>query len=133
MPRPGTVGPVRSAFLTPRWLARHVLLVVTVVVLVRIGVWQWDKGGVQGSWQNYGYGLQWWLFAAFAVFLYVKAILDELDPSRLDEPEPRKSPVPPPAPPTPVQAAPSGEPDEEDEELAAYNRHLAWLAEKAKR
>ena len=118
---------MRSPFLSARWLARHLLLVVTLVVLVRVGIWQWSKGGASGSWQNYGYGMQWWLFAAFAVFLYVKAILDELDPSRLEPPEPREQP--------PAARLPQAPPpaDDEDDELAAYNRHLAWLAENSDR
>ncbi|HWG94124.1 MAG TPA: hypothetical protein VNU66_07875 [Mycobacteriales bacterium] len=112
-------------FLVPRWLGLHVLLAVSLVVLVRVGVWQWDKAeSGEGSWQNYGYALQWWLFAGFAVFLYVKLVLDELDPSRLEQPEqPDLPPVvqrhaPPPA-------------DDEDDELAAYNRYLRELHERS--
>jgi hypothetical protein len=54
----------------------------------RIGLWQWDKGGGDGrAWQHYGYAVQWWLFACFAVFLWVKLVLDERDPSRLEDRE----------------------------------------------
>ncbi len=115
------------AFLTPRWLGRHALLVVVVVVLARTGLWQWDKGDGDGrAWQHYGYAVQWWLFAGFAVFLWVKVVLDQLDPSRVAEREDPTLPVvvqrtaPPPA-------------DDEDDELAQYNRHLAWLAENGQR
>ena len=75
------------AFLTPRWLGLHALFVAAVVVLGRIGLWQWDKGDGDGrAWQHYGYAVQWWLFACFAVFLWVKLVLDERDPSRLEDP-----------------------------------------------
>jgi len=114
------------AFVTPRWLGLHALLVVSLLVLGRTGMWQWDKaasGG--GSWQNYGYALQWWLFAVFAVFLWVKLILDELDPTRLQKHE-QESALPPvqqPAAPAPA--------DDEDDELAAYNRYLRTLHERS--
>ena len=117
------------AFLTPRWLGLHALFAAAVVVLARIGLWQWDKGGGDGrAWQHYGYAVQWWLFAAFAVFLWVKLVLDERDPSRLEDREADDPTVP-----AVVQrqAAPPAEDD--DDELAAYNRHLAWLAEHGQR
>ena len=109
-------------FLTPRWLGLHVLLVVSVVVLARVGMWQWDRAQVgSGSWQNYGYAVQWWLFAGFAVFLWVKTVLDELDPTRT---EPTDDGLPPLVQP---QAPPPAEDD--DDELAAYNRYLRSLHE----
>lgn len=30
--------------------------------------------GGEGSWQNYGYALQWWVFAAFALFMTVRFV-----------------------------------------------------------
>ena len=118
-----------KAFLSPRWLGRHALLLVSLAVLARIGLWQWDKARSQEDWQNYGYAVQWWLFAGFAVFLWVKLVLDELDPARVQSREAEEPLLPQPdARPT---AAPVG--DGEDDELAAYNRHLAWLAENGRR
>ena len=114
-----------KAFVTPRWLAWHALLVAAVVVLFRIGLWQWDKGGSDGrAWQHYGYAVQWWLFAAFAVFLWVKLVLDELDPQRVEARRAEDPTLPPVVQP---QAPPPA--DGDDDELAAYNRHLAWLAQ----
>ncbi len=121
----GILDDVRRAFFTPRWLALHALLVVSVLVFARVGWWQWDKADRMGDWQNYGYGIQWWLFGAFAVFLWVKLVLDELDPTRL---QPRDD-----VPPMPLQPQAPPPSDEDDDELAAYNRHLAWLAEHAER
>lgn len=114
------------AFLTPRWLALHVLLVVSVLGLGRIGLWQWDRahaGG--GSWQNYGYAVQWWLFAGFAVFLYVKTVLDELDPGRTAGDDESDAPPPVVQPQAPMPA------DDEDDDLAAYNRYLRSLHEQS--
>ena len=115
------------AFLTPRWLGRHALLLLALAVLGRVGLWQWSKAaGGSGSWQNYGYAVQWWLFAGFAVFLWVKVVLDELDPSRVEARTPE-----PPAPLEQPKAAPPA--DDEDDELAAYNRYLASLDEGSRR
>lgn len=100
------------------------LLVVSVLVLGRVGLWQWRTGQGDGDWQNYGYAVQWWLFACFAVFLYVKTVLDELDPSRVEERTREPEDLPPVV---QRQAPPPAE--DEDDELAAYNRHLQWLAE----
>lgn len=113
------------AFLTPRWLALHALLVVSVLVLARVGLWQWDRAhAASGSWQNYGYAVQWWLFAGFAVFLWVKAILDELDPARGQDDEAAQLP-----PVVQPQAPPPAEDD--DDELATYNRYLRSLHERS--
>jgi len=115
-------------FLTPRWLGLHALFLAAVLALARIGLWQWDKGGSDGrAWQHYGYAVQWWLFSCFAVFLWFKLVLDERDPSRVEDREADD------ALPAVVsrQAPPPAEDD--DDELAAYNRHLAWLAEQGRR
>lgn len=113
-----------KAFLSPRWLGRHALLLLALALLGRIGLWQWDKARAQDDWQNYGYAVQWWLFAGFAVFLWVKLVLDELDPARVqpDEqplPQPDRRPV----------ARDVTVDEAEDPELAAYNAHLRRLAE----
>ncbi len=100
------------------------LLVVSVLVLGRVGLWQWRTGRGEGDWQNYGYAVQWWLFAGFAVFLYVKTVLDELDPTRVEARTREAEEVPP-----VVQRQAPPPADDEDDELAAYNRHLQWLAE----
>ncbi len=118
-----------KAFVTPRWLGWHALLLLSLALLGRIGWWQLETARAEGDWQNYGYALQWWLFGGFAVFLWVKLILDELDPTRVEDRRPEDLP--------PVlqrqASAPADDADDEDDELAAYNRRLAWLAENARR
>ena len=117
---------VWKAFVRPVWLARHALLLASLAVLGWIGLWQWDKARDAGDWQNYGYAVQWWLFAGFAVFLWVKLVLDELDPQRT---EARQETTPLPAPDLRPQAAALPVDEDEDPELAAYNAHLRRLAE----
>ena len=119
-------------FTTPRWLGLHVLLLVSLVVLGQIGMWQLEKARDGGDWQNYGYAVQWWLFAGFAVFLWAKLVLDELHPGRAEArrelAEAELADLP--ALMQPQAPAPT---DDEDDELAAYNRRLAALAERARR
>ena len=124
------MGVIRR-FATRRWLGLHALLLVSLLVLGRIGLWQLDKARDVGDWQNYGYAVQWWLFGGFAVFLWVKLVLDELDPSRVQDRQ--EAPTRPDAPfivTAPMTVAPA---DDEDDELAAYNRHLAELAQRSER
>jgi DNA-binding transcriptional regulator of glucitol operon len=139
---------VFRSLLTPRWLLLHVLFLAAAIASIFLAVWQWDRAHeAGGSFQNLGYALQWPVFGAFAVFLWVKLMRMELtdtdtqpqtdsaeppatandeqeqqEPEQAAEPAPRpkrKRPlVPPPAP--PVDA-------DEDPELAAYNAYLAEL------
>ena len=118
-------------FATRRWLGLHALLLASLLVLGRIGLWQLDKARDAGDWQNYGYAVQWWLFGGFAVFLWLKLVLDELDPSRVQDREATRTQATAPFAVTPpTAAAPT---DDEDDELASYNRHLAELAQRSKR
>lgn len=118
------------AFLTPKWLGLHALLAGSLYAFWRLGSWQWGKGEHHGSWVNSAYGVQWWLFAAFAVFLYVKLVLDELDPSRVEERD-EQAALPELPPVVQISAPPPA--DDEDDELAAYNRYLRSLHEGSQR
>lgn len=136
------IGCVLRSLLTPRWLLLHALFIVATIATGFLAVWQWDRAHeAGGSFQNLGYALQWPLFGAFTIFLWIKLIrMDfaqqrgEAEPATSDEaeegasttsavpeePERRRSRplVPPPAP--PVES-------DEDPELAEYNRYLAGL------
>lgn len=65
-------------FLTWRWCVAHLLLVAAVLVMLRLGQWQWDRANSPtGGLQNYAYALQWPLFAVFATVVYVKTMREE--------------------------------------------------------
>ena len=54
------------------------MLVVAVLVMLRLGQWQWDRANSRtGGLQNYAYALQWPLFAVFAIVVYVKTMREE--------------------------------------------------------
>ncbi len=118
--------PGGSRLLSWRWAGRGLLLTLALGVLFRIGLWQWHKAHDQGDWQNYGYAVQWWLFAAFAVFLFGKLVLDDLDPTRAAT---RAQEPAAPVDPRPVAPPPA---EDDDDELAAWNRHLARLHEQSR-
>ena len=114
-------GADRSALrrlVSPGWVGLHLVALGGFVALVGLGRWQWQRAVELDRIQNYSYALEWWLFAAFAVFLWLKTMADTLEGAPDSDVEPA------PVRPAPVAAAVE---DEGDPELAAYNRHLAAL------
>jgi hypothetical protein len=65
------------AFLTLKWLAAHLLLIVVCAAMIRLGIWQWHIGGLpRGDVRNYAYAVQWWAFTGFAIFFWARLIRD---------------------------------------------------------
>jgi DNA-binding transcriptional regulator of glucitol operon len=126
---------------TPRWLALTALALALLAVLVQAGLWQWEAARTRGGLQNYAYAVEWWLFAAFGVYVWQRMLRDAArkEPGALPEDSsaaPATAPVAPVAPvrddftPAPRVAAVEEEPDEE---LAAYNAYLARLNARTRR
>ena len=64
-------------FLTPGWVAVHVLVGAAAVAMVLLGRWQLTVSNTKHfNLQNFGYALQWWAFATFAILLWLRAIRD---------------------------------------------------------
>jgi hypothetical protein len=88
--------------LTPRWIVLHIIVLGTLPVVLWLGWWQW-RGGFQGhSLQTTGYALQWWVFAAFAILLWLRLMRDELrrqDAAAAGGPPPGAAAPPEPRPP----------------------------------
>ena len=119
-------GADRSALrrlVRPGWLVLHLVALVGFVGCVGLGRWQWQRAEELGRIQNYSYALEWWLFAAFAVFLWVKTMADSLEEPDDDLGAETEQAVA--LPPVTEQD------DEDDPELAAYNRHLRELHARA--
>jgi hypothetical protein len=118
---------VLRLLVSPRWLVRHLLLVAAVVICWLFGRWQLGRAIDRHSVLNWSYAVEWFLFAAFAVLTWGWFLRDELrGPQADDELTPED-----------VLAVPQrvAEPvsDEDDPELAAYNRMLAELHRKESR
>jgi hypothetical protein len=138
---------VRQLILSPRWIVWHLLTLGAMVTCGWLAVWQWQRAGsAMGSALNVGYGLQWPIFAVFFGVMWWRML--RMEAAKLQEaqsepdvapaervPGPRTAaPLPATAPdapspfgPRPRSAAPPVT-DENDPELAAYNRMLAQLA-----
>jgi len=126
---------VRRVF-TPKWCLAHLVLVAAVLVMLRLGLWQWHRAeSPTGGLQNYAYALQWPLFAIFAIVVYVKTMLEDTrHDSTTGRHQPRARALP------PEQAGVMRQPgvrvgvatgpiqiDEDDEETLAWNARLAAL------
>src|SRR3954471_5379378 len=97
--------------------------------MLRLGCVQWHRANSgSGGIQNYAYAFQWPLFAAFAIFLWVRTMHEELHRPGASRGRPRADPRLPAQPvsrsggvvvgissPTPAEAA------DQDPELAAWN------------
>ncbi|HKN96025.1 MAG TPA: hypothetical protein VJX10_02815 [Pseudonocardiaceae bacterium] len=119
--------------------------VLAVVGGALLAWWQWTRyESASGTLQNLGYVLQWPLFGVFPGFMFWRIHRSarrerELDRER-EIPAQRGTPEPEPAEPTTVdprltyvQNRTSHLVAEEDQELLAYNRYLAQLADREQR
>jgi hypothetical protein len=110
-------------FFTPGWLGLHLIAVLLIGAFLLAGWWQLVRAQ-GGNLQSWAYVIEWPLFAVFVVAMWIRMVRDELNG---DERPPGQEAAP---------LAERGVPpydDEDDEELAAYNRRLARLSDEASR
>lgn len=112
-----------SLLVSPRWLWRHLLLATALAVCGVAFRWQLGRALDRHSVLNWSYAIEWGLFGAFSLLTWGWFLRDDL---RGESDEDPRGPL------EPVQRTVI-EPvtDEEDPELAAYNRMLAELHRKA--
>jgi hypothetical protein len=101
----------------------HALALAGVAVCLLAGRWQYERA-TAGNMLSWAYTVQWPLFALFVVFLWARAVRDARGEGER-APRPAQPPLRAPAARMPVPAPVT---DEDDPELAQYNRMLAWLA-----
>src|SRR3954469_16186335 len=112
-----------------RLVARRAGIVALCVLSLAAGVglawWQWQRfESANGTFQNLGYVLQWPLFGLFPAFMFwrIRQLKHKAE-AQAEEPVREQPEVPAPRPlPDAVKAD-----QDEDEELAAYNRYLREL------
>ena len=123
--------------LRPKWWLLHVGMVAAVLVMLRLGLWQWHRAtSPSGGIQNYAYAVQWPIFAVFAIVLWVRTLVDEVrHPREATEGDgrPNHHLVMPEAeilrqPGVVVGvSAPGNLPEDDDPEVVAWNARLAAL------
>jgi hypothetical protein len=103
------------------------LCAVSLAACVGLAWWQWQRfESANGTWQNLGYVLQWPLFGLFPAFMFWRLrSLRRRPPAEQPPAHPPLLPRPAAAPAAP--ARPQGQDQDDDPELAAYNRYLAEL------
>jgi hypothetical protein len=124
--------------IAPRWLAWHLVMVVSVFGMLALGDWQLRRAE-SGNALSWAYTFEWPFFAILAVVFWAKTLKDEAHPPAADAEPAVELPatVPPGGSGSGGAAAAvgtAGNPAtaEEDEELAAYNAYLARLQREVK-
>jgi DNA-binding transcriptional regulator of glucitol operon len=133
----------RRTWLTPRAIAMHVTLLVVVPTFAGLFWWQVQRVR-QGNTLSWAYVFEWPFFAAYAVYMWWKLVHDQAMPAEAEradggatpETEAVKTgagasivttPTAATAAGTDADRGPVSHQDEDDEEMAAYNRYLAEL------
>ena len=114
---------------TFRWMSFHVLVIGCTVLFCILGHWQWDVGEAsRGTLRNFAYGMEWWVFAVILLFCWGRLLRQELTGSgqeKAKKDEARRLKAPRYRAPAPQVTATVD--DDEDPEMAAYNRYLQAL------
>ncbi|MBW4720005.1 hypothetical protein [Saccharothrix obliqua] len=114
-----------GTLLTPKRLAIGAVCVVALVVCCGLAYWQWERfSEAGGTFQNLGYVFQWPLFGLFPAFMVWR--MRRLAAQRATAPDEEPVPVAA-APVVTVEPVKTPAHDDEDDELAAYNRYLREL------
>ena len=104
---------------SPRWLVRHVLLGLALWACYGFGRWQYGRAVTRHSILNWSYTVEWTLFGMFALLSWAWFLRDELRGGPAVEVQEQPVRV--------YQPAAQPVTEDEDPELAAYNRMLAQL------
>ena len=105
---------VRQVF-TRKWMLTHAFVVALVLLFLALGRWQLQRAE-SGNSLSWAYAMEWPTFALMVVGFWLKIMRDELRTGTRSDDDAESS----------LRGA--GGRDDDDLELAAYNRHIAGLA-----
>jgi DNA-binding transcriptional regulator of glucitol operon len=112
--------------LSPRWVLVHLTVLVLVAGFLALGWWQVNRAA-EGNLLSYGYAVEWPVFAAFVVVVWVVEMRKAVRAIGIGQ-EPVAPSVPEDVPSKPSRKRnEAAYDDSEDPQLAAYNHYLAWL------
>jgi hypothetical protein len=129
---------VVRALLTPRWIAVHLGVLVIVAGFLGLGWWQVTRAR-GGNALSYGYAVEWPVFAAFVVWVWIvemRKVLragpasDDVDRGRsvvVDDQTTTPSPRSTEKEQRRRARSAAAYDDSDDPALAAYNHYLSWL------
>jgi DNA-binding transcriptional regulator of glucitol operon len=118
--------------LRPGWLLWHLFTVAAVTTMILLGRWQLHVSEQRHfNIQNFGYSIQWWLFAGFALFFWWRLMRDNARRLALAADPTSAEPAPAEQPPVAYRryVVPTP-PQPTDPVHSAYNDYLAELAAK---
>jgi hypothetical protein len=138
---------VRRVLFSREWLPRHAVVALAVAVMCWLGEWQWGRSQLPGHARSFFYAFQWWIFAGIAVYGWWRSMRDVAREQQAraglaaHAAAQHTAAYADPAPAAGVpEAGLNGEPSalgvtaaEDDEEVVAYNRYLAWLNDNPRR
>jgi hypothetical protein len=115
-------------FLTPRWIAWHLLTTVAVGGCLGLGWWQ-IRRAAGGNALSFGYAFEWPVFALFVIFIWSREVRAARKGARPapETAEPAAAPVSGLLASVPVRPRPVAGEGDTDPQLNAYNEYLTWL------
>jgi DNA-binding transcriptional regulator of glucitol operon len=107
-----------SFALRPGWVLFHLFVAAAVVTMILLGRWQLRVSEDKNfSIQNFGYAIQWWLFSAFALFVWWRVLRDRVARAGVVSSQ--------------AADATSAEPEPTADEPVAYRRYVMPTAAKS--
>src|SRR5579862_4849528 len=121
-------GPAWRFLFQPRWLAWHLLMVVSFWGMLWLGDWQLHRA-LAGNGLSWAYTFEWPLFAGFGLVFWARTIRDEFRLRRGYDPEAAHAAETGPVLPEGLGVRAIERPDDgaDDAELASYNAYLERL------
>ncbi len=113
---------------TFRWISFHLLVIGCTVLFAFLGKWQWAVGGEKrGTLRNFAYGMEWWIFGIILVVCWIRLLHQELSGVTAQQAKAAANRAKAPRYRVPAPQVTPEVDEDEDPEMAEYNRYLIAL------